>query len=162
VDDDQDRWLEQLSADARQHAQRLVSALQHLGCDDPAGWARSEIEENIPQLTKYRFLHKLWPRMINGWGDGIGNLPAAQRALQAGADPEDLTQLARAVAYDTVFAMLYHLDDDDPDAFTDTLPSWALIEIDREGAPTGRNVDALYEDLLTLDPSGKDGHDLRN
>ena len=108
----------------------------------------------------YRFLHELWPRLIDSWSDGIGNIPAAQRALEAGADHGDLVRLARAVAYETVFGMLFHLDDDQPNEAARALPSWWLGEIDPAGNHTGRTLQGLYESLLTLDPSGRDGQDL--
>ena len=120
-----DNWLAQLPADTAQHARKLLETLSQLGCPDPDGWVRSEITENIPQAARYQFLHTLWPRMINAWQTGIDNIPAAQRALQAGADHDDLARLARAVADETVFGLLYHLDDDDPDEPADTLPCGA-------------------------------------
>jgi hypothetical protein len=155
---DRHAWLQQFPADTRQRAQRLLHALNELGCDDPEGWARSEVEENIPQLARYQFLHTLWPQMIDSWRDGITNIPAAQRAQRAGASRDDLTQLAQAVAYETVFAMLSHLADDDQ--ATDSLPSWTLTETDPAGTPTGRSLDSLHEDLLALDPSGQEGRHL--
>ncbi|MET8835100.1 hypothetical protein ABZV78_14455 [Micromonospora sp. NPDC004540] len=156
--EDQQTWLQQLPADAREHARRLLGAFNHLECDDPEGWTRSEIEEDIPQLARYRFLRPLWPQMIDSWHDGMANIPAARRAVEAGASQGDLTQLARAVAYETVFAMLYHLGADEE--ASDQLPSWALAEITPTGEATGRHLDGLHEDLLTLDPSDRDGQDL--
>ena len=156
--EDQQTWLRQLPTDVRDRARSLLDALDQLGCDDPDGRARSEIEEDIPQLARYRLLRTLWPQMIDEWRNGITNIPAARRALEAGAGQHDLTQLARAVAYETVFAMLCHLADDDQR--TDELPSWALSEISPAGEPTGRRLDGLHEDLLTLDPSGREGQDL--
>lgn len=137
---------------------RLVTALQVMRCPDPESWAQSEIDENIPQVARYRFLHQLWPRLIDGWPNGLNNIPAARRALADGANEQDLALLVRAVAYETVFGMLYHLDDDSLDAAG--LPHWALMELDESGKLTGRPVQALYEDLLALDPSGRDGQDL--
>ncbi|WP_238008728.1 hypothetical protein KZZ52_03095 [Dactylosporangium sp. AC04546] len=154
-----DNWLAQLPADTAQHARRLLDTLSQLGCQDPDGWVRSEVTENIPQAARYRFLHTLWPRMIDAWQTGIDNIPAAQRALQAGADHDDLARLARVVAYETVFGLLYHLDDDDPDELANALPGWRLVETDSDGTPTGRTVEGLYESLLSLDPSGRDGSD---
>ncbi|TDC35137.1 hypothetical protein E1211_16330 [Micromonospora sp. 15K316] len=136
----------------------MLGAFNQLGCSDPEGWVRSEIEEGIPQLARYRFLRTLWLQIIDNWHDGPANIPAARRALEAGASQGDLTQLARAVAYETVFAMLYHLDADEE--ATDQLPSWALAEITPTGEATRRHLDALHEDLLTLDPSGREGQDL--
>lgn len=156
--EDQQTWLQQLPTDARERARWLLGALAQLGCDDPVGWARSEIEEDIPQLARYRFLRTLWPQLIDSWCTRITNLPAARRAFEAGASHDDLTRLSRAVAYETVFGMLYHLADDDQSA--DELPSWALTEISPAGNATGRLLDGLYEDLLTLDPSGHEGQDL--
>ena len=34
-----------------------------------------------------------------------------------------------------------------------------LVEIAPDGTPTGRTVDGLHEDLLTLDPTGEEGSD---
>jgi hypothetical protein len=154
---DHETWLHQLSVDDRQRAEQIVTALHELGCDDPQAWGKSEISENIPQLARYRFLHTLWPQLIDSWRDGISSIPAARRAIDSGASPHDIAQLARAVAYETVFAMLAHLADDES---AEGLPSWALGEIDPAGHPTGRHLDALHEDLLTLDPTGHDGQDL--
>jgi hypothetical protein len=153
-------WLTELPPDTARRAEELRRRLSLTGCADPEGWVQSEVGENIPQAARYRFLHRLWPRMIDSWGDGIDNLPAAQRALRAGADRDDLVRLARAVAYETVFDLLVYLDHDQPDDAARALPSWWLSELDPAGNPTGRLVQALYEDLLTLDPSGRDGQDL--
>jgi hypothetical protein len=150
-------WLQQLSVDDRQRADQIVTALHELGCNDPQAWGESEISENIPQLARYRFLQTIWPEMIDSWRAGISNIPAAQRAINSGAGPHDVAQLARAVAYETAFAMLVRLADDDP---SEGLPRWELAETDPAGRPTGRYLDALHEDLLTLDPSGHDGQDL--
>jgi hypothetical protein len=156
--DDHQTWLQQLPADAGNRARQLILEFQQLGCDQPELWARSEIEEDIPQLARHRFLRTLWPQMIDSWRDGMAHIPAAKRALEAGASQEDLTVLARAIAYETAFLMLYHLDADH-DA-TDQLPSWGLAELSPTGEPTGRRLEGLQEDLLTLDPSGADGQDL--
>ncbi|MEJ3652525.1 hypothetical protein WEH80_06025 [Actinomycetes bacterium KLBMP 9759] len=156
--DEQSAWLQQLPADTQEHARRLLDALARLGCHDPEVWARSEIQEDIPQLARYRFLKSLWPDLIDDWQAGAAQLPAAQRALLAGADEHDLTQLARAVAYETVFAMLLHIGDGPSD--DERLPGWAVSEIDPDGEPTGRLLRGLHEDLLGLDPSGREGQDL--
>jgi hypothetical protein len=147
----------QPSTDDRQRAEQIVTALRELGCDDPQAWAESEIAENIPQLARYRFLHTLWPRMIDSWRTGVGTIPAARRAVDSGASAHDVAQLARAVAYETVFAMLAQLEDEESPG---GLPPWALDEIDPAGRPTGRRLGMLHEDLLTLDPSARDGQDL--
>ncbi|AGZ40971.1 hypothetical protein [Actinoplanes friuliensis] len=153
---DHQTWL-QLSIDDRRRAEKIVAALHELGCDEPQSWAESEISENIPQLARYRFLHTVWPQMIDSWRDGIDNIPAARRVVDSGAGADDVTQLARAVAYETVFAMLCHLEDGES---AGALPGWALNEVGAAGHPTGRRLGTLHEDLLTLDPSGQDGQDL--
>jgi hypothetical protein len=161
VNDPRRDWLNQLPQQMQQRAETMLVALEQAGCDQPHEWVRSELTEDIPQLARYRFLHVLWSRMIDVWNESIENLPAVQRAVEAGAHRDDLTQLARTVAYETVFAMLYHLADDDPSPAAAHLPGWALIEIDPVTCnPTGRSIDALYESLLALDPSGREGRDL--
>jgi hypothetical protein len=154
VDED---WLAQLPEQDRHRAEQMLHELRAMGCREPEAWAQSEVTENIAQVARYRFLHQLWPSLIDTWRDGVRALPAAQRAINAGADPSDVVQIARVAAYEAVFGLLYHLEDDGLDS---PLPSWALVEVDPAGTPTGRDVGGLFEDLLGIDPSGREGQDL--
>ncbi|MFE2072065.1 hypothetical protein [Streptomyces misionensis] len=45
----------------------------------------------------------------------------------------------------------------DPDAID---VGWLVMESAEDGAPTGRALSGLHEDLLAMDPSGRDGADL--
>ncbi|GGX84231.1 hypothetical protein GCM10010515_59760 [Streptomyces fructofermentans] len=38
---------------------------------------------------------------------------------------------------------------------------WVVMESGDDGSPTGRALSGLHEDLLSMDPSGRDGADLR-
>lgn len=141
----------------------LTARMEQLGADDPAGWARSEIQENIAQQARYLFLRRLWPEAIDGWRDPavISRVPATARVLGQGANPSDLSRALRLAAYEAVFTVLSILDEGyDPDAPEDA-PDWRLMET---GPPsdqlTGRDVGGLHEDILTLDPSGLEGSDL--
>ena len=143
---------------------RLTATFERLGADDPAGWADSEVTENIAQLARFLALRLLWRVAIDPWGaEDLDGLPAAQRLLATGADRTDLARLARAAAYSAVFATLYRIDEGyDPDIEdADSLPGWVLLETTDEGRQlTGRNVGSLHEDILTMDPSGHEGSDL--
>jgi hypothetical protein len=136
--------------------------MRSLGAPDPEGWARSEQRENIAQQARFLFLRGIWPDMIDPYRDPdvLRKYPAFARLLEAGADPDDLARGARAVAYETVFSMLYHVDfGADEDAPPDT-PGWRLVETDADRQPTGRDVGMLHEDLQSLDPSGNEAADL--
>jgi hypothetical protein len=141
----------------------LTRRMSELGAPDPATWARSEADENIPQQARYLFLRALWPRNIDAWGreEVIRRIPAGARLLASGASSSDLATLVRAVAYEVTFAVVEHIDEGIDEEAPDDAPGWALIETDAEGEPTGRHVGGLHEDLLTLDPSGREGSDLR-
>jgi hypothetical protein len=150
-----------------------------LGAPDPEGWVKSEIEENIPQVARFLVLRTMWTRLINGyigdtswlerWAARAEARPhepfadaghAIRRMLAAGAAPEDLTQFARAVAYEAVFGTIEIIDEGyDPDLIDpgNLAPGWVLIENDTEGQPTHRQVGGLHESLLSLDPSGREG-----
>ena len=87
-------------------------------------------------------------------------MPAARRLLDAGADRDDLVLLARAVAYEAVFAAVDELDcGGDVDAGGVDV-GWAVMESGEDGPPTARRLSGLHEDLLMVDPSGRDGADL--
>jgi hypothetical protein len=143
----------------------LVERMRELGAEDPEGWARSELTEDIPQEARWLVLRQIWRDSINGWTpESIAAIPAAQRAVGAGADAADVAQTMRAPAYEAAFGVLSLIDEGyDPDAPAEA-PGWVLAEIrfdDREESePSRRTVDGLHEDLLGADPCGREGADL--
>ncbi|WP_043173815.1 hypothetical protein [Streptomyces sp. NRRL B-24484] len=98
----------------------------------------NEIEDDPPQPARDALLRALRHGAVDGWAapGALEGSTAADRLLDAGADRDDLTLLARAVAYEAVFT--------------------TLEELDRTRPPAG-----LHEDLPTADPSGRGGQDLR-
>jgi len=146
---------------------RLTALFRALGADgDALDWAESEAEEGLPQLARYRFLRTVW-QDVDAWGtdahrwvaayrsDGVA-AGAVDRALAAGLTPEDLGDLAREVARETAFGVLYALADPAdgslPAEIEEQLPSWRLAELDPDGEPTGRHLDALHQDFAGLEP----------
>ncbi|MFH8751996.1 hypothetical protein ACH4GK_34075 [Streptomyces rimosus] len=101
-----------LDVSRRAAADSLRAQLSALGVTDPADLVKSEVMEDVPQLARFVLLRSLWHGAIDGWtGPGsLEQLPAAQRLPAAGADREDLVRLARAAAYEAVFATLDELD----------------------------------------------------
>lgn len=88
-----------------------------------------------PEDHRSSTLRALWREAIDGWAAGADKLPSGQRLIASGVESRELAAFARAVAYETVFAV--------------------LVELDGAGLVPG-----LYEDLLTADPSGQDGADI--
>lgn len=159
-----------------QRQEKLAARFRELGADDPESWAHYEVTQNSPQLARFCFLRSLWPRMIDAWRDEPAWIDAyiaearrapwgafsdAGQALQhmtaAGALPDDITSVARAVAYRVVFDLLYHLDYGAMEGFEDSTPNWRLVELDAEGNPTERGMEGLHEYILSMDPSGREG-----
>jgi len=172
-----DRWFATLSAAQQAKASELVSIFRALNADDPESWAQSEISEDIPQLARFLALRRIWPEYIDSWTrepdrwvtqsvNGAGNDPqgdfadagaALKRMTERGVSPADIAAVARMVAYETVFAVLDHIDEGyDPDAPEDA-PGWLLMETRADGRTTGRHVRGLHESILTMDPSARDG-----
>ncbi|MGW3655684.1 hypothetical protein ACWD6R_08230, partial [Streptomyces sp. NPDC005151] len=154
-----DDWLNSLAGPQRDAATALRDQLEALGVDDAAGWARSEISENLPHLARLMLLQSLWREPIGGWASpgALDQLPAAQRLLTAGADRGDLMRLAQAVAYEAVFATLDALDAGRDVNVSGVDVGWTVIESGEDGSPTGRVLSGLHEDLLAMDPRGCDG-----
>jgi hypothetical protein len=77
---------------------------------------------------------------------------AVQRILAAGADPEDLKEVARAIFLHTAFDAVATVDDGhDPEA-GEGMPGWLLTEVGGDLVLTGRVIPGLHEDLLTTEP----------
>lgn len=154
--------LDSVEATVEDRIESLTARMRDLGAEDPEGWARSEIKENIAQQARFLSLRTIWPEIIDSWANeaNIRRYAAAARLLDAGADVEDLQTALRAAAYESAFAVLYRIDEGRDPWGPDDAPGWLLIETDPDGKPTGRNVGLLHEDLQTLDPSGRDAKDL--
>ena len=140
----------------------LRDSFAALGATDPDSWALSEISEDIPQLARYLALQRIWPELIDSWAapGALENIPEAARLLAHGADRSDLAQFARVTAYEAV-GLLYNLTAAGRDGEApDDSPGWRLMETTASGELTGRAVRRLHEDLLAMDPSGREGRDL--
>ncbi|MFF0277027.1 hypothetical protein [Streptomyces sp. NPDC004330] len=155
-------WLSELAPSQRRTAESLRTQFRALGAPDPSVWARSEIEENQPHLARSILLRSLWRGAIESWADpgALEQVPAARRLLDAGADRADLALLARAVAYEAVFAVVDELDCGGDVNVSGVDVGWTVMETGEDGSSTGRPLTGLHEDLLGMDPSGRDGADL--
>lgn len=154
-------WLEVLDSETKIRATKLIEDFKGMGCPDPEGWARSEINENIAQLARYRFLRPLknslaafinepekWIERDIKYSPEIGYV--LKKMLDAGIQPDEIGRLARYIAGDSIHQILYRLDDPyDFDLINggDNYPSWCLKELDKNGEPTGRQVSGLFESL---------------
>lgn len=141
--------------------EKLAGLFAALGATDRESWARSEADEGLPQLARYRLLRAVshdvagWERTASRWVEtyrhGGPASDSMSRALAAGVTVEDLGTIAR----ETVFCLLYRLsdptDDTAPVGVEDELPSWELVEVSAAGEATGRVLDGLYEDMAELD-----------
>nr|QIY67842.1 hypothetical protein HEP85_40235 [Streptomyces sp. RPA4-2] len=143
-------------------AESLCAQFSSLGVTDPVDLIKSEVMEDLPQLARFVLLRNLWHGAIDGWTEpgSLDQLPAGQRLLAAGTDREDLVRLVRAVAYEAVFATLDELDAGGDLNVSGVEAGWVVMESGEDGSPTGRTLSGLHEDLLTMDPSGRDGTDL--
>lgn len=116
-----------------------------------------------PEIAE-RLLRIAWQE-IRGWNPGnVVNVPAARRAVDAGAAPEDLACAMGSAAYEAVFRLLFLLSAEHCEENTDARTGWMLVEadIDTEGraVPRGTGLDSVHEDLLSADPTGSEGRDL--
>jgi hypothetical protein len=156
--------------------QELTALFRKLGAEDPEGWARSQIRENIPQLARFLFLRQAWKLVVkeddrewiseqrrvdpNGPGGDIG--PAIARILAAGGDENDLTKVVRVMQWDILFGLCYLLDN--PDHLRDDREiiekeagniAWCLFQIDENCQPIAE-VGGLHESVLETEPTGRE------
>ena len=157
---------------------RLTEVFREAGAPEPENWARSEVEEGIPQLARYLFLRGAWKAVLTEddvrWIDayrksssdpdaplaGVG--PALDRLLGRGIDPRDLTDVVRAMQYEVLFAICYLMDESFPATgdLEDPSPEltsvgWGLFETDEEERPL-RRIGGLHESALGMDPTGRE------
>ena len=152
----------------------LTALFACLGASDPELWARSQVEEGIPQLMRYLFLKAAW-KDVNRDGDtswiareisdatahpatpyaGLGL--GLEHCVKQGVDPSVLNEMIRCAQARMIFRMSYLLDDpncDDLEELEDV--SWGLFQTDDDGRPTGPLIEGLHESVLELDPTGRE------
>ena len=152
--------------------QALTALFAKYGAREPELWAKSQLEEGIPQLQRFLFLRQAWSQVIDdgdqdwvaSWRQAGEQSPgglhatvanAIQRCLEKGVTPGDLTDIARGVQAELLFQLCYLLED--PMFAEGELQdfSWGLFEIDEDGDPIGPRISALHESVLDTNPSRK-------
>jgi|SRR5579872_6202147 hypothetical protein len=147
----------------------LADLFARLGARNPDQWARSQVEEGVPQLARFLFLRQAWKFVIsdrdsswldkqflaNTGGPGGAIAPALRRILACGVDREDLTTVVRVMQWRVLAGLCYLLDD--PGDLEDDIKdiAWRLFEVDENGRPVAV-MGALQESVLATDPSGKE------
>ena len=158
-----------------QEIQTLAAHFRALGAHDPDGWARSQVEEGIPQYARFVFLRESWKSTIadgdTSWidqkmaaaerqprGPGAGIGPALTRLLAAGASREDITEVVRVMQWRLLERIACQLDDPGVVEYpSKDMPqvSWALFEIDANNKPL-REIGSLHESVLDTDPTDRE------
>lgn len=172
----QKEWMDTLEGNKKARAEYLIGELEKLGAPNAEQWVYSEMVEGIPQTARFLVLRRMWEH-IDSWKDlsneSIARYiaeaerhPAAyfadaglsmKKMIQAGITPDEIGSVARLAAYDATFGTLEVIDECcDPDANED-MPCWILMEADSECEPTGRQIGGLHEEILSMDPTGREG-----
>lgn len=158
-----------------QELQRLAEHFRTLGARDPEDWARSDLEEGIPQYVRLVFLRQAWTNIVaeddTTWiapliheaerrprDPGAGAGPALKRMLTAGVLPEDIAEVVRVMQWNVLAAVAYQLSDSGVVEYpSEDLPrvNWTLFEVDQDGQPL-RPIEGLHESVLETDPAGRE------
>jgi beta-phosphoglucomutase-like phosphatase (HAD superfamily) len=150
----------------------LARIFARLGARDPEAWARSQVEEGIPQLARFLFLRQAWAEVVEdgdtAWIDawieearGAPDAPfagvgaALERLRASGARDGDLTELVRGMQAQLLFALCHLLDGPGPVEPEAGGVLWALVQVNEEGEVLG-HVAGLHESVLETDPTGRE------
>jgi hypothetical protein len=150
--------------------QRLTDIFRQHGADDPESWARSQLEEGIPQLAIFCFAKALWEGIIDEddsswigvdieWAKSKPNAPCAQsgRALEEmlakGVSKLAIIDLIRVYQFNALYHACSLLDGS---RIVDLpVKDWTLHQVDERGEPLA-TIQGLHEVLLGLDPTGRE------
>jgi hypothetical protein len=148
----------------------LTDVFRRHGARDPEMWARTQLEEGIPQLAIFCFAKALWNGVISEndaqWIDReiecaksqprdpcAQSGPALEEMLAKGVSRQAITDLVRVFQYSVLFDACSLLDG----AHVVDLPirNWTLHQVDEVGRPVAV-IQGLHEVLLGLDPTGRE------
>lgn len=151
---------------------RLVRLFEIAGAPNPKEWAKSEIDEGIPQLARFLFLRQAWRQVVadddTAWidreiqhsqrdpeGPGAGLGHALSRLLRSGARREDVAEVARTVQWQLLHSLCYQLSDPSIEEPELSAVGWRLFEVNEDGE-IGRPIEGLHESVLETDPAGRE------
>lgn len=156
----------------RQNAESLTELFRQLGAADPELWARSQINEGIPQLARFLFLRQAWSRIVSdsdpSWigaymrsADARPNDPYAgvghglRALLSKGATPHEITSVVRGMQAELLFGLCYMLED--PGLVEEEVQDicWQLFLVNDDGEPQ-QPLAGLHESVLETDPTGRE------
>ncbi|MGD9648460.1 MAG: hypothetical protein AB7U73_22305 [Pirellulales bacterium] len=148
----------------------LTEVFRQHGALDPEAWARSQLEEGIPQLAIFSFAKALWEGVESEndtkwidreieWAKSRPGDPCAQSGpalaemLAKEVSRQSIADLVRAMQYSTLFHACSLLDGA---LVVDTpVANWTLHQVDDDGKPVAI-IQGLHEVLLSLDPTGRE------
>lgn len=148
--------------------EELTELFRRLGAREPHLWARSQVEEQIPQLARFLFLRQTWRLVVaaddRAWlSENIaeadepgGDLaPALGRLLAVGASERDLTAVVRVMQWRVLAGLCQLLDDPGHVEAEVADIAWRLFQVDESGLPIA-SLGGLIESVLATDPSGRE------
>jgi hypothetical protein len=153
-------------ADAEE-LRELTEVFRRYGAADPESWARSQLEEGIPQLGIFCFAKALWQGVVSesdtGWidkeiewarsrpGDHCTQTGSAlEEMLAKGVSRQAITDLVRVFQYGAFYHACSLLDG--AKAIELPVGEWTLYQVDEDGKPIAI-IQGLHEVLLGLDPT---------
>jgi hypothetical protein len=122
---------------------------------EPAGYGDVEEDDDTPTLVPDAYAGE--EQDEDGDPPFFAAQQAVQRILAAGADPDDLREVARAIFLHTAFDAVQTVDEGHDPHAGEGMPGWLLTEVGGDLVLTGRVIPALHEDLLTTEPDEAEG-----
>lgn len=148
----------------------LARRFSALGARDPDAWARSQIEEGLPQLARYLFLRQAWRGVIpddsswiapaiassaaNPGGPGGELGPALARVVEK-CGAEDVTTVVRVMQWRVLASLSYLLDDPNLGPEAEDV-SWRLFQVDPDSGEPIVPIAGLHESVLEVEPTGRE------
>ncbi len=149
---------------------KLTEVFRAAGAPDPEDWARSQLEEGIPQLALFSLAKSMWAGVVDendlGYVEAEVNRSRAypkdpcsqagkalEEMLSKGISRSSIIDLIRVVQYETLYHVTAVLDG----ARTLDVPvtEWLVFQVDEKERPVAR-LHGIHEILLGLDPTGRE------
>ena len=150
--------------------EELTKIFNELGAKAPEEWASSQINEGIPQLSRFLFLKGAWENVVPDNEEWIKNVvknhkdgednpfsglgESIKKMIECGVPKKYITEFARCIGADMIFHIGYILDDPGM-VMGNEYTNWGLFETDEEENALGP-ISGLHESVLETDPTGRE------
>lgn len=147
--------IEKFSEDKKRKLEKLIIKLENAGATKPLEWAFSEVEEGIPQFSRFLVLKNLY-KIINDidgnislfedFTEDMDDMDLIISKIKKNISDIELKDFLKLYGKAIIWNVLQLIEEGNQDLKRDGV-SWSLVQVDSNLNSTNQVISGLHEDF---------------